>query len=170
MPDLIQQQRADLSPYFVSLDYYQPNVRARYRTGAGHSIPNNADTLVNFDTATYDPLGLVTPGASWKFVAPYDAGYAVAAQILYAASTAWADTEAGYLSIYKNGARYSYLHRKDSYGSASSVLMSISGVDTIELVTGDELSIYAFQNTGGSLALFSGAGADQLNYVNIWRI
>lgn len=144
-------------------------VVARYSTAAGQSIANNPipPAIVNFGTLVRDPFSRVTTGAAWKFTANATGDYGVSASIIYAASTAWADTEAGYLALYLNNALYSYLHRKDSYGSASSVFMMLSGMDTIYLVPGDFIDIRAFQNTGGALALLNDA---TFNYVNIWKL
>jgi hypothetical protein len=141
----------------------------RYKTGTGQSIANNPipPTIIDFGTADFDTHSRVTTGAAWKFTANVAGYYGVAASILYAATTAWADTEAGYLALYKNGSLYSFLHRRDSYGSASSVFMMLSGTDTISLAVGDYIDVRVFQNTGGALALLNDA---TFNYVNIWKL
>lgn len=169
MPDLIQQLRRDLAPYFVSLDHAPPNVYASYRTAAGQSIANNPipPVIVDFGTIDEDPLSAVTTGAAWKFTAPFAGRYGVNAAILYSSATGWADTEAGYIALYKNGALYRYLHRRDSYGSASAVFMMLSGMTTVQLAVGDYIDVRAFQNSGAALTLLNDA---TFNYVDIWKL
>jgi uncharacterized membrane protein len=144
-------------------------VVARYTTAAGQSIANAPVTpvIVNFGTLVRDPYSRVTVGAAWKFTANVAGDYGVSASILFAATAAWADTEAGYIALYLNNALYSNLHRKDSYTAATAVFMMLSGMDTIYLNVGDFIDIRAFQNSGGALALFNDA---TFNYVNVWKL
>lgn len=140
---------------------------ARYRTAAGQSIPNNTATIVDFGTVDFDTHSRVTTGAAWKFTANASGIYAVSAAIIYSGSTGWADTEAGYIALYKNGSLICYLDRKDSYGSASSVLMMLNGQTTIQLAASDYIDIRVFQNSGASLALLND---DDFNYVDIHKL
>lgn len=162
---LIRQLRKDLAPYFVSSDHAPLGVYARYKTGGGQSIGNNTVTIVNYDTVTVDPLTAVTTGAAWKFTAPFAGQYKVSAAILWAATTTWTDTEAGALYLYLNGAQYSFLDYKSSYGTASSVFMRLGGMDTIQLAEGDYIDIRALQTSGGTLAMHNDAN---FNWVNVW--
>jgi hypothetical protein len=142
---------------------------ARYTTAAGQSFNSGSTDIINFGTLVRDPLSRVTTGVAWKFTANVAGDYVVAASILFAGTTGWADTEAGLLSLHYNNSAtaYSFLDRKDSYGSASSVLMRLSGTDTIYLNAGDQIDIRAGQTSGAVLALFASAS---FNYINIWRL
>lgn len=142
-------------------------IACRYKTAAAQSIANATLTIVDFGTADFDTHSRVTTGASWKFTANVAAKYAISATVTYASSTGWVDTEAGYIALYKNGSLISYLHRKDSYGSASGVFMMLSGTDTIALAANDYIDVRAHQNSGASLALHND---DDFNYVNIWKL
>jgi hypothetical protein len=169
--DLMRQARAQ---YALEQRIGQTDVKevpatlaVRYRTAAGQSIANNTVTIVDFGTADFDTHSCVTTGAAWKFTAN-DAGYyAVNAAILYSSTAGWADTEAGYIALYKNGSLVCYLHRKDSYTSASAVFMMLSGMTTIQLAASDYVDVRVYQNSGAALALFND---DDFNYVDIWRL
>lgn len=140
---------------------------ARYATASGQSIANNTITIVDYGTLIFDTHSRVTTGANWKFTANVAGYYGVSAAILYTTTTTWADTDAGNLYIYLNGAQYSFLDRKDSYGSASSVFMRLGGMDTIQLTVGDYIDIRTAQTSGAALALHNVAA---FNYVNVWRL
>jgi hypothetical protein len=84
-----------------------PSILSRYSTDAGQSIPDSVATIVNFEDITYDPDSLVTMGAAWHFTAATAGYYSVAAMIMFAATTTWADTEDGAIYLYKNGAVFS---------------------------------------------------------------
>jgi hypothetical protein len=144
-------------------------VYASYRTAASQSIANNPipPVIVDFGTVDEDPLGMITTGASWRCTAQFAGRYVANAAILYNSSTGWADTEAGYIALYKNGSLYRYLQRRDSYGSASGVFMMLSGMTTVALVAGDYIDVRAFQNTGAALTLLNDA---TFNYIDIWML
>lgn len=140
-------------------------IAARYKTATAQSFTSAAaDAIVNYDTLEFDTHSRVTTGAAWKFTANVAGYYDVNAAILFASSTAWADTEAGYIALYKNGTIYCYLDRKDSYGSASSVFMFLHGSASIQLAATDYIDVRAFQNTGGALTLFNDS---KFNYIDI---
>mgnify|MGYP007071602692 CR=1 FL=1 len=140
---------------------------ARCYSAAGQSIPDNAYTIVNFNTVDFDPDGLVTTGSDWAFTAPVGGRYAVTACAAFVASTAWAETEAGLLAIFVEGVNVSKLARKDHYSSASTVVMTISGSDLVSLDAGERLDIRVYQNSGGALNLIADA---LLVRVAIWLI
>ena len=140
---------------------------ARYTTNAGQSIPNNANTIVDFGTLVYDTHSVVTTGAAWHFHAPVNGYYAVSAAILFSSTNTWADAEGGELQLYKNGAAYSRLDWKDNYGSASSIYMQLSGSDLVYLAATETLDIRVWQISGAALALHNNA---YYNYVSIHKI
>jgi len=140
---------------------------ARYTTNAGQSIPNNAHTIVDFGTLVYDTHSAVTTGAAWHFHAPVGGYYAISVAILFAATTTWADAEIGEIDLYKNGARFSVIERKDNYGTASTVYMQLGSSDVVYLAANETLDIRIFQNSGAALALYS---EHPYNYVSIHKV
>ena len=143
-------------------------IGARYAINAGQSIPNNTlpPTIINYEDLSYDPLSLVTTGASWAFTCPIDGYYRVAAAALFASTATWALGEASVLYVYKGGAEWSRLAYRDNYGGATQ-LAHLAGSDVVECAAGDTLDIRIYQNSGGALALFANAF---YNYVAISRI
>jgi hypothetical protein len=71
------------------------------------------------------------------------------------------------LRLYKNGALFSWLDRKDNYSSASSVYMALGGGDMVYLAVGDTLDVRIYQNSGAALALHNDG---VMNHVAIWKV
>lgn len=142
-------------------------VGARYTSNAGQSVPHAAFTIVNFEDVSYDPLGLVTTGTGWAFTCPIAGCYRVSAWILFDGSTAWSSSNVAELDLYRGATAYSVLDRKDNWPGGVSHFAAAGGSDTIECVAGDTLRVQAFQNTGGSLALFPNV---RYNYISITRV
>ena len=144
------------------------SIVARYSGSAQQApIPDSVVTIVDFQIVTYDPDSLVTTGAAWHFTAVVAGYYAVEAMILFTAADTWADVEWGSIYLYKNGAVFSSLDRKDNYSSASTVFMELGGGDLVYLANGDTLDIRLFQNSGAALDLDSNP---IYNHVAIWKV
>ncbi len=127
---------------------------------AGQTIPNNAWTIVNYETETLNADGCVVTGASWAYTVPAggDGSYFVKASILFASSTAWTDGKLGRLRVnVSDSATLWYLDSKANEGSTNHTVM-LRGCEDIPLVAGDTLSIEVFQNTGGNLDLTTDPG------------
>jgi len=129
--------------------------KTRHKTDAGQSISTGSITIVDFDTVEYDNQSLVTTGASWKFTAPKTSHYKVHSNLLFAGTTAWTESESGNLLLYKNGVLYSNLDRDTQFG-ATSTFMHLGGSDTIQLDKGDYIDIRVSQNSGATIALYTG--------------
>lgn len=144
-------------------------VVAVYTTNAGQSIPNNTNTIVDYEDLEVDTHSCVTPGSGWIFTAPYDGYYYVAASALFVGTTAWAaGTERATLQILVNGVAFTGLDRQDNH-DATSHLVRVGGPGrVIHLVAGDTISIAIFQTTGGALALFSTNALN--NWVSIFMV
>jgi hypothetical protein len=140
---------------------------ARCTTVAAQSIPNNTNTVVDFDTVVDDPDGLVTTGAGWVFTAPVAGRYHVTASVMFAASVNWAlGTKNAQLFLAVNGVALSYLDYNDSRVAGTSQFQVVHGSDSALLAMGDTISILVRQSTGGALALLNSAFG---NYVKIFR-
>lgn len=150
-----------------NLLFLNQGVAARATTAAGQSISNNTETVVNFGTVEFDTDNAITTGAGWRFTAPFNGNYLVSAAIMFASTTTWSDIELGALILRKNGSLYAYLDRKDSYGSASGVLMQLGGTSLVNLNAGEYIDIRVLQNSGAALALFN---SSQYNHVNIAKV
>jgi hypothetical protein len=93
--------------------------------------------------------------------------YAVSVGILFAATNTWVDAEIGEINLYKNGARFSEMARKDNYGSASTVYMQLGSSDVVYLAANETLDIRVYQTSGAALALYS---EHIYNYVSIHKV
>lgn len=146
----------------------QAGIAARFTRTSVQTIANNTETIVNFNNSTiHAPTGMVTTGAAWKFTAPIDGNYFVAAAVMFNNTTGWSDGEIGRLVLYKNNTLYAYLARKDNYGSASSLFMQLEGSSLVNLAANDTIDIRVFQSSGGDLDITSISG---YNHVNIFRV
>ena len=143
------------------------SVVARYSTAAGQSIPNNSDTVINFDVQNYDTHSAVTTGATWHFTAPVQGYYLVAVFILFAATNTWIDQEYISLTSLINGVGISRLGFSAHHGSASSIFVGVSGTDVLQLNAGDTLAIRVTQTSGAALALHVAA---DYNYIAITKV
>lgn len=151
----------------ASVELARPIVAA-YATDAGQSIPTGTGpTIVNFEDAVYDPRGLVTVGANWAFTCPIGGLYEVNAGVLFDVSAAWDINERGLLQVNRNGAFAAFLDRRANIGANN--YARVQGVIPVVCVAGDTLDVRAAQNSGSSIALFTGDGG-AWNYVVIRRI
>jgi len=133
------------------------SIVAIYTSSSGQSIPNNTFTIIDYSTKEIDTHSAVTTGSSWKFTVPVAGYYHVDAEILFAATTTWADGEVGDLRLFRNGDANSSksLDRKDNYGSSASVFMRLGGSTAIYLNSGDYIDVRVIQISGGALTLYT---------------
>lgn len=127
---------------------------ARYSTNAGQSIGDSAWPVINFEDQVYDPYGLVTVGASWKFTAPIGGYYLVTEMISFAASVSNA-----IVGLQINGSTYCYLNR----GS----IRWLPGSTVVYMAADDYLWIRLGHFTGSSVALDSNS---TYNHITISRV
>lgn len=124
--------------------------------------------IVDFEDVTFDPGSDITTGASWHYTIPTTGIYRVDALITFAGSTGWAVAERGFMQLFKNGAAYRTLDRKDGLVSSGSTLtMLLNGTTLVSCTAADTIDIRLTQNIGGNLAL---DGVAENNYVDIHRI
>lgn len=142
-------------------------VAARYEHIAGQSIPNAANTVVDFDSKSFDTHNAVTTGSGWKFTAPVSGIYQVSGYITYNENTFTAGNKLG-LVLFKNGTLISLLDHSYKAQVTGSYRPSCGGIDTIRLIAGDTIALEARQDEGGARSLETSRG--DLNYVNIVRI
>ena len=142
-------------------------VVARYSTSAGQSIPDSTVTIVDFGTKSFDTLGSVTTGSSWKFTAPISGYYSINSRVLLSSGAGWASTERVLFHLYKNGSAYSILDYNPQHATNTSINMNASGQDIVQLNSGDYVDIRVEQNSGGSIALNNSA---LNNFINIQRV
>lgn len=141
-------------------------VAAEYSTAAGQSIPDAAETIVNFGTRSIDTHGSVSTGASWRFVAPTPGIFRVSAHVGFVDSAAWTAGEGIQLDLYKNGSRFRVLRWKEVEASGT-LIVAANGSGLIRLSAGDYIDIRVYQNTGGALSLIS---SSDWNHVSIEKI
>jgi hypothetical protein len=140
---------------------------ASYATDAGQAIANNTETIINFEDPVRDTHSAVTVGAAWKFTAPVTADYVVSVAVLMGATNQWAAGESADLRLWKNGALFRGLDRKDNFSGATAQYMQLSGGTTIYLSAGEYIDVRLIQMSGISLGLFASVVN---NWISIWRI
>jgi hypothetical protein len=139
------------------------SVKVRYSTTAGQSIPDSTQTIVDFDTVTFDAGSLVTTGASWKFTASETASYRISIFISWSQSFSFTTGQYTQASLYKNGTFYSTLDISQAFLTGTQYL-TLNGSDSINLTSGDYIDVRVYQNTGSSVNLDTSAGS---NYICI---
>ena len=141
------------------------SIVCRYVTGAGQSIPNSTDIIVDFGTKSFDSHNAVTTGASWKFTAPISGKYLVESIIKFTSGGGWASGETAVIKIRKNGSSQKDTENTQQATHTNNVV--IIATDTISLIAGDYIDVVARQNSGASLNL----SADSLaNTISIHRV
>jgi hypothetical protein len=136
-------------------------ILARYYSTAGQAIANAATPIIDFGTKSFDNTGSVTTGASWKFTAQKYDFYKVNGTIAYASASFTANT-AVKLYLYKNGSLYSYL-AQEKIDAALTTFRIATGVDTIELNSGDYIDIRTSHDESASRSLGTTAGTVFVN-------
>ena len=138
---------------------------AKYTRTTTLAIPNNTSTRLDFATQVYDTDTAVTTGASWKYEVPATGFYHVAVMITLEASSAWANTELGYITIQPDTANSRSFFPVAA--ATSGFRMSFQFFATLFFTLGDDLYATFQQNSGSSINI-DGDGTG--NYINILRI
>jgi hypothetical protein len=126
-------------------------VKARYTTNASQSIATGGTpTIVDFEDRDFDTHTSVTTGGSWKFTAPKNGYYNVAATVTLVAGAGWNANESMGAFVYKNGVQYS------SFGlqvaeAVNTVNYSSSGATVVYLNKSDYIDVRVYQTTGASV-------------------
>lgn len=139
--------------------------RVRAITNTAQSIPDSTFTVVEFDIEQYDNLGEYDEVTDYKFTAQASGYYYVQAAIQFN-SAAWATNDNVYLSVYKNGARYTDLARTYTWATLTKGL-AVSGSTTLYLASGDYIDFRAYHNRGAATSFQLGTTR---NYVSIHRL
>lgn len=137
-----------------------------YQTNAGQSIPNNSETVIDFEDVVYDPHALVTVGANWVYTVPVSGYYMVTALITFVATDTWAVTEAVRIRPLVNGTGAHYAGRGSAW-PASTTTVSVLGVVPVYAAMDQTIAIGVLQTSGAALALITTVG---FNVASIHRI
>jgi hypothetical protein len=124
---------------------------ARYKISAEFALPNNAATLVNYDTVVYDDDTAVTTGAAWKFTVPasHDGYFLVCASILIKSNANWTAAEKMELQLFKNNSIYCVLASTYAQATGTYALFT-TGSAVISLVATDYIDVRCYHNTGSA--------------------
>jgi hypothetical protein len=140
-----------------------------YQTNAGQSIPNAAETVIDFEDMINDPHLLVTVAdapATWFYTVPVSGYYLVTALIVFETTNTWAVSEVVRIRPLVNGSGAQYAGRGTAF-PASSTAVSVLGVVPVYAVMDDTIAIGVYQNSGAALTLATNAG---FNVASIHRI
>lgn len=132
-------------------------------TALVQSIPNNTDTIINFDTEVVDTHNAFITGT---FTAPITGYYRINASVTFATTTAWAAGEQSNLFIYKNNVKYLGIDLRDGI-TATTHYHTLEGQAVVPLAIGDTINLQVFQLSGGALNL---SGFQQHTWLNIQLI
>lgn len=130
------------------------SIAARYTSNSTQSIPNSADTIVNFEDKDYDTMNAVTVGASWQFKAPRAGIYSVSCLLGFDSNTNWTLGERIFLYLFKNGVNDRSLIRWESFAT-NTFLANVQGHDDILLAKDDTIDFRVNQNSGAANVLLS---------------
>lgn len=149
--------------------FESPPIVARYGSTGGENASDGIGLRVNFNTVYYDPYGLVTTGAgAWAFTAPVTGTYHVTAGLMWASGTYWQTGEATSMHVNANGSNQGYLdYRNDMNPANTSVFIRLNGSILVRCPEGADIYISAVQNTGGTVATYSGGGNTLYTHVSI---
>lgn len=130
-------------------------VYAEYTTNAGQTIANNATAIINFEDKVVDTHNAVTVGASWKFTAPRAGIYDLQCMYLLSSDNAWALNEECDLNFKVNGVTTKLFSNQRAQAALN--YFSANASSSVYLKQGDTLAIELFQNSGGTVTLYSAA-------------
>ncbi len=134
---------------------------ARFTKTNNQSIPDNTNTLIDYETVDYDTHGAFNLSTD-RYTAPVSGYYAVAVSTEYAANA----TGQRATQLYKNGSIFCEI---GAHATVSATFTSrVFGNTTLYLNAGDYLEFYAYQSSGGNLTLC--VSGDDYTYVSINRI
>lgn len=163
----LQRLARQLTPIIESLRPAPVFIGARYTSNAGTNIANATETIVNFEDVDYDPLSLVTTGASWVFACPVAGYYQVQVFIRFQSSTDWAPGEVLELNLFRDGTEVAMLLRLDDWPASSTLVAAGGGGDTLYCDAGDTLQVRVYQASGVNLNLSSDG---RYNHISIYRV
>jgi hypothetical protein len=161
----LEEAETELTEVDGRVDDHEALELARYKSNAAITIPNGADTIMQFDAQVYDPLSRVTTGTGWKFTAARAGYYLVGACATFSQNAGWSAGTAALMRIFRNGAMHSNLARWFCGGTNESP--SLTGTDLIFLEVGDTLDIRLNQTTTGARTTVS---SGDYNWVSIVRV
>lgn len=127
-------------------------VFAIYTRPTAQSIPNNTDTIIDFDNMVLDTHSAVTTGASWVFTAPFYGIY----RVDYVVGTEQSGNGTRYSFVAKNGTLIGGFTAATAGFGGTDLFMNCSGM--VHLDAGDTLSVSLYQSSGVSLGTPTTAG------------
>lgn len=142
------------------------DVCAMYSTNAGQSIPNGAETVVDYGNKIYDPLGSVTTGASWVYTAPFDGVYALQA-IAQFDSAAWTAGQEARFYLYGPGSFAGIIIDTSYVDVVTTRNVMVKGGAILYMAAGATVHVRLYQVRGSSTAM---AANNATNYIHISRI
>lgn len=126
---------------------------ARYMTDAGQTITVSTWTIVDFDTADYDPVSAVTTGATWKFTAPIGGYYNVNVFIEMEASSVIQGGDIFYAEVYIDGVSISKIAAWQQPNTGSNSDVYLAGSDTVYLAKDSYLDIRVWHDNSSTVTL-----------------
>ena len=123
---------------------------------SAQNIPNAAVTVVEYDTEFFDQRAEYDE-TTFTFTALTSGYYAVAAQVLFDATNAFAGAEQATLYLYVNAAVYVVINRQDQLDvhGATTTYVRLSGATLVYLEAGDALDVRVYQNSAAARALYA---------------
>lgn len=144
---------AELNTYVRDNTTDRPRARVYYAAGT-QSIPNNTNTIVDWDTTSIDTAGMVDLTNN-KIVIATDGDYLIGGRVMFAGH---ADSGVRALYLVKNGGIVARVQAQpDAAGSPQGLGMHVS--DLYSAVAGDEFWVVVFHTVGSAITI--GGGAEQ---------
>jgi hypothetical protein len=141
------------------------SVSAKFETGAGQSLANGTEPVIDFGTKVYDSHGAVQTGANWRFIAPISGVYRMNFVTLLASATFTSGTNIT-ARVYKNGSGDSIPFYKNVTATGTD-LVQVKGTAEIKLLAGEYIDLRISHGESSARSLVASA---PYNYIEITRV
>lgn len=117
---------------------------------------------VDYEDILIDINSCVTIGASWKFEPSVSGKYYIDAKVRFVSSDAWTQNESAIMRVIKNSSDISRLHYHIIQATFNGHEVQIQGNDCFIFDINDDISIQAYQSTGGNLSRTTGVYSNKI--------
>lgn len=136
-------------------------VAARATRSSAQSVNNATATKIQINSSTFDTHGGLDVATNYRYTIQVPGKYRISGTADFAAS----GTGTRYLYVYKNGSLAAEIARQAGTSGDNNLM---GGSTTLDLVTGDYIEFYCYQNSGGALNV--GPGGSNYNHYEIEKL
>jgi len=130
----------------------------RDNTAGAQTITTTTLTPMELDEETYNNGFTVSTATTYSITPRRSGKFHFTGHVVIQGIAAFASSEYLFASLYKNTVQYNTVYNNGQ--SASTSRQSVMNTDTLDLVAGDDIELYIFQNSGGNV--LTAANTDKL--------